>query len=299
MSLKSAFELLQQRTEEAEGRRKADNQGMESKSGGKVVQLPLWPESVRGVPNSVLRSALFGVVRRGRRAYQERAEKAAPQGIRVLHTGPTLDQGDLDVWEQCLHLAREQALGDRVEFTAHSFLKAIGRGTGRSQHEWLKKALVRLAASVVEIEDGPRGYWGPLIHGGARDEDSGRYVVEINPQIRAIYGDGGWTQLELEQRQALAKKPLSQWLHGYYSSHARPFPVKVATLHRLCGSETKQLKHFRAELRSALERVEAATGWQWRIDRADLVHVEKQPTPAQARHLMKKRARHSTHGGTA
>ena len=32
----------------------------------KVVQLPLWPEPVRGVPNSVLRSALFGAIKRGK-----------------------------------------------------------------------------------------------------------------------------------------------------------------------------------------------------------------------------------------
>ena len=31
----------------------------------KVVQLPLWPEPVRGVPNSVLRSALFGAAAGG------------------------------------------------------------------------------------------------------------------------------------------------------------------------------------------------------------------------------------------
>ncbi len=35
----------------------------------RVIQLPLWPEAVRGVPNSVLRSALFGAIKRGRRAY--------------------------------------------------------------------------------------------------------------------------------------------------------------------------------------------------------------------------------------
>ena len=32
-----------------------------------VVQLPIWPESTRGVPNGVLRSALFGAIKKGAR----------------------------------------------------------------------------------------------------------------------------------------------------------------------------------------------------------------------------------------
>ena len=35
----------------------------------KVVQLPLWPEPVRAVPNGFLRSALFGAIAKGKRRY--------------------------------------------------------------------------------------------------------------------------------------------------------------------------------------------------------------------------------------
>jgi hypothetical protein len=34
-----------------------------------VMQLPFWPESTRGVPNGVLRSALFGAIKKGARPY--------------------------------------------------------------------------------------------------------------------------------------------------------------------------------------------------------------------------------------
>jgi hypothetical protein len=37
-----------------------------------VVQLPLWPEPVRAVPNGFLRSALFGAIAKGRRRYIDR-----------------------------------------------------------------------------------------------------------------------------------------------------------------------------------------------------------------------------------
>jgi len=252
------------------------------------VQLPLWVEVCRGVPNSVLRSALFGVVRRGPRSFQQRVQKASVEGIRIIHTGPQLDQADLDVWEQALQLARTGGLGCRIQFTASQFLMSIGRGNGKSQHEWLKGAFARLASSVVEIKDAHRTYFGPILHHGGRDDLTGRYVIEMNPKIIELYGFDGWSSVEFGQRMALKKRPLAQWLHGYYSSHAKPFPVKVETLHRLCGSQNAAIKGFKQELKSALEKLEEVTHWTWRIDALDLVHVLKLPTASQSRHLLKR-----------
>lgn len=254
----------------------------------KVVQLPLWPEPVRGVPNSILRSALFGAIKRGRRAYMQRQQVASYEGVTILQTGPRLDQADLDVWEQCMHLARTGGLGTRIQFAAHGFLKSIDRSTGKSQHEWLKDAFARLASTVVEIKDGSRVYFGPMLHHGARDDETGHYAIEINPAIVALYGSDGWTAVEVEQRRALKRQPLAQWLHGFYSSHAAPFPLKVGTIHRLSGSEARQMKHFRAELRQALERLNEATGWTGEIDAGDLVHISKTGSASQGRHLLRK-----------
>lgn len=256
-----------------------------------VVQLPLWPDAVRGIPNSVLRSALFGAIKRGRRAFLQGEKIASIDGIDILQTGPRLDQADLDVWEQCLHLAREQALGTRIHFSAYGFLKAIGRTYGGKNVEWLKNALRRLSASVVEIKSGKHAYFGPMLHHGARDDETGQYVIEINPAIIHIYGTDGWTAEQWSERMVLKGQPLAQWLHGFYSTHVAPHSYKVETLHRLCGSETKQLFHFRAELRQALDALAAATGWDWHLDEKDLVHIEKTPTPSQQRHLIRRRGR--------
>ncbi len=252
-----------------------------------VIPLPVWPESLRGVPNGVLRSALFGAIKRGRRKFQEGVLKASVDGVVIRHTGPQLDQADLDVWEQCLHLARVQGLGIRIEFAAYAFLKSIDRATGGKNTLWLIGSLRRLTASVVEIQDGARIYAGPLIHHLGRDEVSGRHVIILNPKMIELYR-AGWTQIEWEQRQTIRGQPLAQWLHGFYCTHASPFPLKVETLHRLAGSEIKLMKHFRAELRDALEKLIVATGWTYEIDKQDLVHVKKTPTPSQARHLSRR-----------
>ncbi len=253
-----------------------------------VAQLPLWAEPVRGVPNAVLRSALFGAIKRGQRAYQQGVKKASVEGVTVIHTGPQLDQADLDVWEHCLHLARIGGLGTRIQFSAGGFLKAIERGAGGKDIEWLKNAFRRLSSSVVEVADGKRAYFGPMLIGGARDDETGHYVIEMNPKIVSLFGTDGWSSIEFEARRALKKQPLSQWLHGFYSSHARPFPMKVETLHRLCGSENAAIKGFRQDLRQSLDKLVEVTGWTWEIDDSDLVHIAKTGTDSQQRHLIAK-----------
>lgn len=252
-----------------------------------VAKLPVWPNAVRGMPNTVLRSALFGAIKRGKRAYQERVKKASVEGVTVIHTGPQLDQADLDVWQHCLHLARIDGLGTRIQFTAGGFLKAIERGTGKSQHEWLKGAFARLSSSVVEVAEGKRAYFGPMLIGGARDDETGHYVIEMNPKIAALFGTDGWSGVEFETRRALKGQPLAQWLHQFYLSHARPFGFKVETLHRLCGSDNKQLAGFRRELAEALKKLAGVTGWTCEIDENDVVNVAKTPTLSQRRTLKK------------
>ena len=87
----------------------------EPRGPAKVIQLPLWPEPKRGAPNAVLRGALFAAVHKDRR-YMDRELLAAQDGIKVRFTGKQLDQSDLDVWEQVLHLARDAGPRHKVLF---------------------------------------------------------------------------------------------------------------------------------------------------------------------------------------
>ena len=256
----------------------------------KVIQLPLWPETKRGAINAVLRSALFAAIQGKGRVALERELVAAQQGIEIRFTGWQLSQSELDVWEQVLHLARTQATGSECHFTARGLLKAMGRQTGKSDHEWLKLVVARLTGGVVEITSGGRTYFGTLVEGGARDEATGRYVVQINPQLAAFYGEAEWTQLDWDQRQQLRGKPLALWLMGFYASHARPHPLTVAYLHKLSGSQTKQLRKFKQNLTQALRDLEAIGAIEAFEIVGDLVHVRTVPSKSQRKHLAARRA---------
>src|SRR4051812_22423230 len=82
----------------------------------KVIQLPLWPEPVRGTPNSFLRSALFAAIQGKTQTRLKRQLLGSIQGVTVRYTGEQLDQSDLDVWEQAIHLARRHPLGNVCTF---------------------------------------------------------------------------------------------------------------------------------------------------------------------------------------
>ena len=267
----------------------AKKQGRHRPAPAKVIQLPLWPESKRGAPNAVLRGALFPAIQgKGRVAMLRKELVAAQRGITIRYTGWQLDQSDLDVWEQALHLARTQTLGTRCHFTEKGFLKNLGRQTGKSDREWLRSAFARLAATAVELSDGRRTYGGSLME-FYRDEDTGRTVLEINPKLAPFFGPTRWTQIDWEQRQRLRGKPLALWLRGFYASHAAPHALSVAYLHKLSGSQTKQLWKFKQNLTQALRDLESAGAIRGFEIRDNLVHVWTIPSKSQRKHLAARR----------
>lgn len=254
------------------------------------MSLALWPDAVRGVPNAVLRGSLFTVSQK-REVFKKRELLAAVDGIEVRYMGIRFNQTDLDVWEMLLHLARLQPLGNRVEFASHSFLKALGRRTSGAEHETLKEEIARLRAGTVEITwtKDKKTFIGGLVSQAYRDEETQRYVVVFDPKMVQLY-ENGYSHIDWEQRQALGMNNLAKWLHGFYATHADPYPYKVETLRTLCGSATKELRKFRQLLKGALDElmaIGAISGWE--ISDDDLVSIQNKRTLSQSRHLHKKR----------
>lgn len=247
------------------------------KATAKIIKLPLWPEDLRVCPSSVLRSALFAVVRRGRRRALEGEILATWEGVTIRYTGWRLDQGDLDVWLAALHLARTHNLGVRVPVTVNEMLKIMGRPTDGRSHEWFKSAIRRLTACAVEITRQQRTYWGSLIEKGARDEETGDFVIVLNPELAVLFEDDDFTWLDWEIRRSL-EMDLAKWLHGYIASHRAtqksPHRIGLARLRTLCGSETEELRRFRQQLREAMAELHAAGVVKaWRITPSDALEV--------------------------
>ena len=261
----------------------------EKRGPAEVIQLPLWPEPKRGAPNAVLRGALFAAIQ-GKTRHRGLSEQliATQDGVTIRYTGAQLDQADLDVWEQALHLVRTQDLGTECHFTEKGFLKALGRSTGKSDRTWLRSAISRLTTATVEISNGRLTYGGSLVS-FSRDEDTGHTVLEINPKLARFFSPTRWTQIDWAQRQQLRGKPLALWLHGFYASHAEPYPLRVAYLHKLSGSQTNRLRRFKENLTQALSDLQATGAIRGFEIQGDLVPVWTVPSQSQQKHLATRR----------
>lgn len=244
------------------------------------------------MPNAVLRGALF-TVSKEREVLKELTPVASVDGIEIRYMGQRLNQVDLDLWEMLLHLQRMQPLGNRVEFTAYSMLKALGRGTSGADHEALNNGLARLIGSATEIKwvKERKAFVGALVSSFYRDDDTGRYVVKFNQDMANLYGHGH-TYIDWEQRQSLGQNSLAKWLHGFYSSHASPYDYKVETLQKLCGSAAS-LREFRRLIKTALAKLEGIGAISdWLVDpETDLVSVSKKPSATQRKHLARTKKR--------
>jgi hypothetical protein len=218
------------------------------------VSLPVWPETKRATPNAFLRSALFSAIQSKDRKFLDRAVLGGQEGITVRFTGKQLNQEDLTLWETLVHLAKVQPLGNICEFTAYDILKTLGFGDSGKEREILHEGIIRLGACMVEILiDNKNTYFSSLIDHGAKNEETGYYRIQLSKSLIKLYAQNTW--IDFEQRAKLQRKPLAQYLHGYYSSHKVPFSIKIETLHKFSGSRNKRLSDFKQKTIIALNEL--------------------------------------------
>lgn len=246
--------------------------------GAKIYQFPLWGEPQRGVPNDLVRCALFAAVKGMNGQYNEEMPVFSQAGLTITYNGPSLTQDHLDVFEAVMHLAREMPEGNRVRFTARGLLKLMQRGVGGNDRERLLRSLKHLTTTCITIKREKRVvYWGSLLPEGAAaalDEDD-YYHVSFNRNLIKLF-DRGFTVVEWKQRKELARSPLAKHLQLWLSSHEKPYSVTVQYLYDITGSKTKHLKRFRQSLIVALNRLkDIGVLADWRIDERGKVHFVK------------------------
>ena len=248
---------------------------MAERASAEIIQLPLWQEAKRGTPTSFLRSALFSAIQSKDREFLKAVTLASQDGITVKFTGEQLNQEDLTLWETLVHLAKKHPIGNICTFTAHGILKALNLPTGGHQHRILHEGITRLIACAVEITHEGKTYAGSLVEGSKKDEITSHYSLRLNRDLIRLYGETQWTAIDWQQRVELRRKPLAQALHGYYSSHRTPYPVKLETLHRLMGSKNAQAADFKRKCLAALDQL-VSIGFLvgYSIDR-DIVTVQR------------------------
>jgi len=233
-----------------------------------VLKIPnAWSNEQRGIPNLVLRSALFGVVRRGRREFLDGVKIASWGNTSIKFTGKRLQQSDQDIWMACIEACKREGKTN-VTIGQRELLKLVGRKGGNTAR--LLDDLERLVVASIKIEDSQYLYMGSLLHAAIKDKNTGRIALTVDPMMASLFGTGS-THIEVTQRHALGAD-LSKWLHSYINSHAssyrKPHFIGLDKVQKLCGSAATKRK-FRQQLRAALHELKNKkniAGWSLEND---------------------------------
>jgi hypothetical protein len=236
-----------------------EKEAKEAKLLGTAMQqlLPDIFEEKRAIPNSFLRGALFGMVRKGRRALVENKPIFTMSQYEIAFSGAELDQNDLELWDTLIYLAKSNNVKNELRITLYELcrqLKIADSGTNRTA---LVERVKRLKFGVVNLKVNDQEIFGSLINNGFVDNCDGRLVIEYNKKLAPLFSEGDYTIISADIRHLLGDNQLARWLYNFYESHNEPIPFAIGFVQKLCRSES-ELKEFKRLLKNSLELVQKA-----------------------------------------
>jgi len=242
---------------------------------GKDVFLPSWKDATVALPNALLRSALFSASSASREALFE-APIAAQGDVVLTLTGHQLCDYDRRVFAACLNhyrddrpLSPDDASPAWVTLSFYQFAQDLGTAYGAKVHKAIRDSLVRLSAAHLRVRINRRDIPLPRLidvafddgYAGLEPEEcvlrgSDRVAFRIFESMANLFGPADWSAVP--QPALTEYAGLAAWLASFYSTHAKPYPLKVADLYRYAGV-TCEPREFRRMLKTALEKLQRDT----------------------------------------
>jgi hypothetical protein len=228
------------------------------------LQLDIWPDEVREIPNDYARSAIFTVrnKKEPRQSLQNSVIFHMEKAVRVTFTGIELRADDDElVWQQILDYAKHHALGEAVEFNLHQLCKDLKWSVNARNYERLRACITRLKANEIKVENArlAKGVGISLIreyeYEGTADKGT-KYRVWIHPNLIMLFAGKNSTRVEWKSYVDLS--PVARRLYDYLASHKQPFPLRLDTLHRLCASSCSTGYRWKQMVQKACAELEDA-----------------------------------------
>lgn len=220
--------------------------------------LPEIFEEKRAIPNCFLRGALFGMVRKGRRALVGDAPIFTMSQYDLKFTGYELDQNDLELWDTLMYLAKERNVDSELRITLYDLCQQLRLTNNGKTIEAIKNRIARLKIGTVKITANKKEFGGSLINNYYIDTDGdGKLVIEYNKKLTPLFTDNDYTFISADIRHLLGDNQLARWLYNFYESHNKPIPFTLDFVQKLCRSDS-ELKEFKRLLKNSLELVKKA-----------------------------------------
>lgn len=218
-------------------------------------QLPDIFEDKRVVPNSFLRGALFGVVKKGKRAVVKDEKIFSMSHYDISFSGEYLDQNDLELWDSLIYLAKDKMVDYELRITLYELRKFLGYTQTKRAYDTIMIRAKRLKFAMLEIKKDSINYLGSLIDDVLIDsKNEGKLVIRFNKRLVKLFSEKDYTIISVDIRRRIGENQLARWLYNFYESHQDPLPFAIEFLKNLCRSEANIYK-FKSMLKEALELV--------------------------------------------
>jgi len=239
-----------------------------------LVYLPSWRESAFGLPNALLRSALFSVAKLDgdeRRAAVFDLPIYAQGDVVLKLTGLRLIDYDRQVLAAVLSAYRDFPLSQDAEsgwvrLSFWQFAGLMGLSYGLKVHLAIRESLVRLNAAHLRLRVNRRDVPLPRLVEVAFDDGyeelatdprklkgSDLIALRVPEGMAELFGPACWTAVPAVAFTENAG--LVRWLTGFFSTHSGPYPLEINDLYDLSGSDCG-LREFRRRLKNALAKLE-------------------------------------------
>lgn len=228
------------------GNKKIENSTVEGE------EIKPWPNVQFGIPNRLLRSAIFGIQREKRENILDTFTFLYKNKIEVTCSGPILNQDDSIVWQAILHAMKNTnaSLGSVITIRKLDVLRHLGKTSAGKNYDWLIASLDRLSSTNFKCAEGKQRFNTNLISGYELNLDSPFFNVGISSFFEPLLSED-LTDIDIIRKSKLTSQ-LSRWLHDFYSSHNNPIPYSVEKLQSLCRSNKNPAK-FKMALKKSIE----------------------------------------------
>ncbi|MDO8728613.1 MAG: plasmid replication initiator TrfA [bacterium] len=221
------------------------------------------PHDKRVAPNIFLRSALFSLIAlpSGKNELVDSDKDVfipCQDGYEVSVRGHKLDQGDQDVYLECMAVALAN-INSKVTFSHREILGALDISVCGTAVQRLRDRLNKMVSTSLFLKrrENKTGRWrtysGNLLNWS--EDSGGNMSVQINMDF-LVFLQSDFTAIDWQERLGI-NSALAKWMHGYYSSHKHPFPISVKKVHELSGSTNTKMYSFRGEINKSIKELAA------------------------------------------
>lgn len=222
-----------------------------------------WDDDQRAIPNDWGRSAVFTT--RNKTAPRVACENKHifhyNKEVEITYTGVELRSDDDElVWLQVVEYAKHTPIGKSIEFSFYELCTDLGWHINKFYYARALKCLQRLKATCFSIKS-PRH---AKIQNLALLDDFdvkkvGRKSIctaKLDPRSVILFANDHYSKVLWSKYRTLS--PTARRMYDYFSTHQKPYPLKLETFRLICGSESEREKKWAEQSREACKELVGA-----------------------------------------